>query len=154
MKAAISIFVVFVAVAFFLMTRKPSSDMQTATLSELNGQSAILAMDSKNFTEIEWLDSVKHVGQVKSGEKVLLSYRFKNTGQKPLVVSNVIVSCGCTVAEKPEEPIAPGEEGVIKAEFNSTNRVGTNHKTITVHTNTTRPISTLSFDVDVVELTN
>jgi len=151
MKAGISIFVVFVAVAFFLMTRKPSSDLKAATMSELNGQTAIAALDANNFTEIEWLDSVKHIGQVKSGEKVEISYRFKNVGNKQLVVSNVIVSCGCTVAEKPEKPIAPGEEGVIKAEFNSTGRIGSNHKTISVHTNTTKPISSLSFDVEVVE---
>jgi hypothetical protein len=43
----------------------------------------------------------------------------------------------------------PGEEGVIKATFDSNGRVGTNHKTMAVYTNTASGISTLAFDVEV-----
>ncbi|HEX4877762.1 MAG TPA: DUF1573 domain-containing protein [Chitinophagaceae bacterium] len=109
--------------------------------------------DSTNFTSIQWLDSVyMDMGKVKEGQVVEVSYRFKNTGTKPLVIVNVVASCGCTVPEKPEEPIAPGEEGVIKAKFDSNGRKGENRKHITVDANTS-PVKThdLEFRVEVTD---
>ncbi|MBK8344193.1 MAG: DUF1573 domain-containing protein [Bacteroidetes bacterium] len=41
-----------------------------------------------------------------------------------------------TVPEWPKEPIAPGESGVIKVQFNSANRSGQFNKTVTVTANT------------------
>jgi hypothetical protein len=89
-----------------------------------------------DLTTIQWLDSARDMGQINEGQVVDLSYRFKNTGTKPLVIKNVTVSCGCTVAEKPDQPIAPGKEGVIKATFNSSGKPGHNQKTIFVYANT------------------
>ena len=67
----------------------------------------------------------------------------------PIAGGKVDVACGCTVAEKPEQPIAPGKEGVIRASFDSRGRPGPNHKTLTVYANTSEQIHTLIFDVDV-----
>lgn len=88
------------------------------------------------LTTIQWIDSVKDMGKINEGQVVDISYRFKNTGTKPLVIKNVNVSCGCTVAEKPEQPIAPGKEGIIKASFNSSGKPGPNSKSIMVYANT------------------
>ncbi|AXY73021.1 DUF1573 domain-containing protein [Paraflavitalea soli] len=87
-------------------------------------------------TTIQWIDSIRDMGTVNEGQVVDISYRFKNTGTKPLVIKKVNVSCGCTVAEKPEEPIAPGQEGLIKASFNSSGKPGRNNKSIFVYANT------------------
>ena len=109
--------------------------------------------DSANFTTIQWIDSVyTDMGKVKEGQVVEVSYRFKNTGTKPLVIVNVVASCGCTVPEKPEQPFAPGEEGVIKAKFDSNGRKGENRKHITVEANTS-PLKThdLEFRVEVTD---
>ena len=104
----------------------------------------------KPMTTIQWLDSAKSIGKVKEGEKIEISYRFKNTGTELLIINNIVVSCGCTVAEKPQEPIAPGAEGAIKATFDTKGRVGTNHKTMAVYTNTKEAVSTVAFDVEVI----
>ena len=101
-------------------------------------------------TTIQWVDTVKHIGKVTEGEKVEIAYKFINTGTNPLVISNVMASCGCTIAEKPEAPIAPGKEGYIKASFNSQGRIGANHKTLTVYANTAEGTFPLQFDVEVV----
>ena len=66
-----------------------------------------------------------------------------------LIIKNVTASCGCTIPEKPEEPIAPGNTGKIKATFDSRGRAGMNQKVITVVANTKETIHTLIFDVDV-----
>ena len=109
--------------------------------------------DSANFTTIEWIDSTfRNMGDAKEGEKVEVNYKFKNTGTHNLILSDVQPSCGCTTPEWPKQPIAPGEEGVIKAVFDSNHRVGENMKQITVQANT-NPLTTmmLTFRVNVVK---
>ena len=86
-------------------------------------------------TSVQIIDSAYDFGQVTEGEIVEYNFRFKNTGTKPLVVTNVSASCGCTVPEKPEQPIKPGETGFIKAKFNSAHRPGEAMKTVSVTSN-------------------
>lgn len=69
--------------------------------------------------------------------KVSCVFEFKNTGNEPLVISNVRVSCGCTVPEYPKDPILPGGTGNIKITFNPKGRPGDFSKGIYVYTNTT-----------------
>lgn len=101
-------------------------------------------------TTIQWIDSALNKGTINEGEKLEIAYRFKNTGDKPLVIKDVKPSCGCTLAEKPEQPIAPGQEGIIKAAFDSHNKPGKIHKTISVSANTQQANYQLSFDVEVL----
>ncbi len=86
-------------------------------------------------TSVIILDSAYDFGKVTEGEKVIYNYRFRNTGDKPLVIASAVASCGCTVPEKPEEPIKPGETGILKVVFNSEGRVGPAHKEIRVVSN-------------------
>ena len=87
------------------------------------------------LANIEFDNKEYDFGEVVSGEVVKYAYKFKNTGEAPLIVENATASCGCTVPKKPTEPIAPGEEGEIYIEFNSLNRIGSQRKTVTVLTN-------------------
>ena len=59
---------------------------------------------------------------------------FTNNGNKPLIITNAVGSCGCTVPSTPKEPIAPGAKGVIGVKY-ATDRVGTFSKTVTVSSN-------------------
>lgn len=110
-----------------------------------------VAFDSTQVTSIEWLDSAnKDFGKIAEGQKLEVLFRFKNTGDKPLVIQRVQPSCGCTIAEQPKEPIMPGKEGEIKASFNSEGRTGRNHKTLYVFANTKGTQShELQFEVEV-----
>lgn len=92
-------------------------------------------IEIKDPTSVQIIDTTFDFGKVTEGEIVEYNYRFKNTGSKPLVVTSVSASCGCTVPEKPEQPVLPGETGFIKVKFNSEHRVGTAHKTINVSSN-------------------
>ena len=102
------------------------------------------------ITTVQWLDSTLSFNNIKEGTLVDISFRFVNTGESPLVFSDVEASCGCTIAEKPELPIAPGKQGTIKATFNSSGRVGTNHKTLTAFLNTVKGNHPLTFEVNVI----
>lgn len=90
---------------------------------------------SKDSTTVSVIDLVHDFGKATEGDKVEYHYRFVNTGNKPMVIDNAIASCGCTVPEKPEKPVLPGDTGVIKVVFNSANRAGEVSKTITVQAN-------------------
>lgn len=106
--------------------------------------------DTAGFTTIQWIDSTKDYGKINQGDKLEVLFRFKNTGDKPLVIESVHPSCGCTVADPPKAPIAPGAEGEIKGSFDSNGKSGLQHKTITVMANTKGVQShELSFSVDI-----
>ena len=97
----------------------------------------------KDSTTVQIIDSLYNFGKVVEGEKVIYNFRFKNSGTKPLIITNTRASCGCTVAEKPEKPIAPGETSFIKVVFNSMGKVGVNEKAITVSSNASPAFPTL-----------
>ena len=65
----------------------------------------------------------------------LRTFEFKNTGDAPLIITNVQSTCGCTVPTKPTEPIMPGKSGKIDVKYNMS--PGPIRKTITVESNAT-----------------
>ncbi len=89
----------------------------------------------KDSTQVLVLDTAYNFGSITEGDKVEYNFRFKNIGKKPLIVTNVSATCGCTVPQRPEEPVLPGETGFIKVVFNSRGKVGPNNKSITVYSN-------------------
>ncbi len=108
--------------------------------------------DPASLTSMEWLDPiVQNLGRLTKDQTIEISYRFRNTGSKNLIIENVSAQCGCTIPEKPEKPFAPGEEGVIKAKFNGTGS-GTITKEIYVKANTSPATDhTLSFTGEIKE---
>jgi len=140
----------FGILASLLIVACTISDKKTSTTGDAATASNPL-MDSINFTTIQWLDSTfKNLGKVNEGQKVEVTFFFKNTGDKPLIITSATASCGCTVPSPPKEPIAAGQEGKITAEFNSQGRPGFNTKEIFVTANTKPSIShTLTFQVEV-----
>jgi hypothetical protein len=137
------------AISFFSCKNENTKPADAAVA--VDQKSNTPSIDTSNYTTIQWLDSVQQFGNVTDGEKVLISFHFKNTGNKPLIISNVTAGCGCTVPEKPEAPIQPGEQGIIKAEFNSSGRVGQVSKNVTVTCNTIEQNYTLVFEGEVKE---
>lgn len=116
------------------------------------GESAavnVAANASGQLTTIQWLDSAKNYGKINEGQKLALSFRFKNTGNKPLVIQSVLPTCGCTVADYPKQPIAPGDEGEITGEFDSNGREGHQRKHLTVRSNTAGGSTDITFEVNV-----
>lgn len=92
--------------------------------------------DSSNYTTIQWLDSVEqNLGQINEGQVVEIAWNFKNAGTKPLVFAAVRPGCGCTIADRPQEPIAPGAQGVIKAKFESNGHPNMQRKQIFIVAN-------------------
>ena len=104
---------------------KMSDVADTSAQSIPAGDMAVISFDNPNYS----------FGTISQGEKVSYSYKFKNTGKSPLIITNAEASCGCTVPEVPKEPIKPGDEGEIKVVFNSEGKMGVIDKQITVTSN-------------------
>lgn len=85
--------------------------------------------------QIKFDDPKYNFGFIREGEVVKHDFTFTNTGDVPLIITKVEVSCGCTVADKPEQPIRKGEKAVIHASFNSAGKLYRQERTITVTSN-------------------
>ena len=98
---------------------------------------------------IEFKTETIDYGQIAKGSDGLRVFEFTNTGNEPLIISDVKSSCGCTVPEKPKGPIQPGETSAIKVKYD-TKRVGKIRKTITVYSNASEPIKALKIKGEVL----
>ena len=105
----------------------------------------------KDSTSVLVIDTTHDFGKANDGDMVEFNFRFKNTGTKPLIITNASASCGCTVPEKPELPILPGDTGFIKVVFNSKGRVGSAHKTVHINSNANPEFPELLLTGEVVE---
>jgi Protein of unknown function (DUF1573) len=83
------------------------------------------------------VNEVFDAGKVIKGEKINAEFKVKNTGDYPLVIGGVSPSCGCTVADTPEDPILPGKTAVIRAYVDTDQTsAGAISKSITITANT------------------
>ena len=73
-------------------------------------------------------------GTVKNGADGQRVFTVKNTGDKPLIISKVQASCGCTTPVWSQDPIMPGKTSQIKVGYNTT-LVGSFTKIIEVYSN-------------------
>ena len=73
-----------------------------------------------------------------------------NTGNSNLVISNVSTTCGCTVADYPKDPIAPGKDGKIEVEFNSEGKSGMVDRKVTVVSNCEPNSTVLTIKSEVI----
>jgi len=90
-------------------------------------------------------------GKADEGASVEMEFPFINTSSDIITVTNVKASCGCTAAQLQKKTFAPGEGEAIKSTFNTKDRTGTQHKTITVTTDDEdNPVYRLSFRGDVI----
>lgn len=85
--------------------------------------------------QIQFEETKYEFGAVKTGDVVDHTFKFKNVGTQPLVISNIGVTCGCTTPEWTREPIMPGKSGTVVAKFNTAGKYGMQNKVLTVESN-------------------
>jgi len=94
---------------------------------EINKGAPMLKFDNADY----------NFGTIVEGTIVDKTFVVTNTGKSPLIITNAVTTCGCTVPSWPKDkPIAPGESVDIKVKFDSSGKVGMQSKTVTFFTNT------------------
>lgn len=88
-------------------------------------------------------------GKIGQDAPVEYTFKFKNTGTEPLVISEAKGSCGCTVPEYSKEPIAVGANGEIQVSFDPKGKSGVQRKTVTITANTNPARTTLNIVSEV-----
>jgi len=103
--------------------------VQSQSTSQSKGQP-----DNPNAPVVEFKKLVHDYGEMEQHGDGKCEFKFTNTGQEPLILSNVRSSCGCTVPEWPRQPILPGQSDVIKVKYD-TKRIGMINKSVHVYSN-------------------
>ena len=101
-----------------------------------NGATAEGPVDTNSMARIRFEEPVFDFGEAKEGDVVFHKFRFTNVGKVPLTILKARSTCGCTIPEWPDEPIAPGGTGEIIAKFNTDMKKAQQKKVITVTANT------------------
>ncbi|MBN8577677.1 MAG: DUF1573 domain-containing protein [Cytophagales bacterium] len=101
---------------------------------------------------ITWENLRYEFGDIIQGEKIERIFRFTNTGTAALIITNVEVTCGCTVPKGwPRDPILPGAKGEITVAFNSTGKIGRQNKVVTVTSNSVGTTNQVMIIANVLE---
>ena len=108
----------------------------------VNAQSKVAKIDFKS-------DTIDY-GTIEKGANGVRVFEFTNTGDAPLIISQVTSSCGCTIPKKPDGPILPGKTGQIEVKYD-TNRVSPIRKTVTVISNAETPTVALKIKGEVID---
>ena len=104
-----------------------------------------------DYAEITFKEISYNFGTIKESKgPVTHKFEFTNTGNKPLIITNVTASCGCTRPEYPTKPIKPGKKGIIKVTFSPIGRAGAFKKTVKVKTTGREPRSVLQIEGTII----
>jgi len=99
--------------------------------------------------EITFDKTIINYGTIDKGANGVRDFVFTNTGNAPLIISNVKSTCGCTIPKKPEKPILPGESDKIQVKYD-TKRIGFIRKSISVTSNASNPTLVLKITGQVI----
>ncbi|MDN3687866.1 DUF1573 domain-containing protein [Cyclobacterium jeungdonense] len=124
------------------LEQKISQLEQNQVVTPSNAQN-VQAADPSSIGAFTFEEEVFDFGTIQEGEVVEHLFTFENSGQAPLVISNIQASCGCTSPEWTKTPIKPGEEGFVKVVFNSTGKSGVQSPTVTIQANTSPNVTRL-----------
>jgi hypothetical protein len=84
-------------------------------------------------------EDIHDFGEIIEGKMASHEFQVTNTGNQPLIISNVQPSCGCTSPHWTKEAIMPGKSGSVKATYNSAGRPGAFNKSLTIVSNIGTP---------------
>jgi hypothetical protein len=123
----------------------------TAAAVVLASSFAFAQEANTNAAQISFTQETIDYGNIKKDANGEREFVFKNTGKEPLIITNCVGSCGCTVPVWPKTPIAPGEKASIKVKYD-TRRVGRFQKTVTVTSNAGTPTKVLTIKGNVEDV--
>ena len=103
-------------------------------------------------SQIKFEKTTHDFGTLKEEQgKATAKFVFVNVGKDDLKIVNVRTSCGCTASDYPHDPIKPGKTGKIQITFNSANRLGMQHKKVTIRANTSPEFTVLNVYAQVID---
>ncbi len=130
------LFSIAVSCILLLSCNQNSQNQNYDTTLIKNPNTANETSKSEKMPKIIFEKKLHDFGRLSEGENIAYSFKFTNTGDANLLISNCDATCGCTVADFPKNPIKPGETGFITVTFNSTGKRGRQEQMVDVMANT------------------
>ena len=116
-----------------------------------NSGNTAAGSDTAKGNPVITFDTTAHdYGTLIEGEIVSYTFKFSNTGDGPLVIRSAAASCGCTIPNYSKKPTPPGGKGKIVVEFDTRGKIGNNHKTISIRSNSDPSVTILNIFAEVV----
>ena len=94
----------------------------------------VIAFAGPAHAALTWETTAADLHPTLTDKTAVAHFKYKNTGDKPVKITSVHPSCGCTTAALAKDVVAPNESGEIVATFNIGDRWGVQNKTISVMT--------------------
>ena len=104
---------------------------------------AFTAMQTDNKAEFKFEKETHDFGKIPQGKPVSINFKFTNTGEEPLIISNVESTCGCTVPKYTSTPVLKGQTGIITVTFNAASVQPSFAKAVTIKSNARTSIKLL-----------
>jgi hypothetical protein len=139
----------YLILSLYLKTKNKKMMKNIATLLVI-GMTSLGVLAQNKVAKIEFKTDIIDYGTIEKGADGLRVFVFTNTGNAPLIISDVKSTCGCTVPKRPKGPIMPGETGEIEVKYD-TKRVNPIRKTITVISNAETPTVALKIKGMVID---
>jgi len=124
--------------------------MSSIAFAQTTPTTTASATTDANKSEFKFNDESHDFGTLSKGSVCTYEFTFSNIGKEPLIISNVVPSCGCTTPSYSKEPVAPGQTGKIMVSYDS-NRVGPFSKSITISSNSKTPTKTLFIKGTIID---
>lgn len=112
------------------------------------------AMQTENKADFKFEKETHDFGKIPQGKPVSVDFVFTNTGDEPLIISNVESTCGCTVPKYTSAPVPKGAKGTITVTFNAAAIQAGFTKAVTIKSNARTPIKVLYIKGEVVASVN
>jgi len=85
--------------------------------------------------KLEITEAKKNFGFVTRGEIIKNEYEISNTGNAPLIITDVEIACSCTTVDFPKQPILPGQKTKVLVSFNTTTVYGRQDRVVYLNSN-------------------
>ncbi|UZR95414.1 DUF1573 domain-containing protein [Chondrinema litorale] len=121
-----------------------------AQFSQIHAQNEKATEKKQEGPNIVLAEQTFDFGDITQGDKVTHSFKVTNTGNTPLIISNVLTTCGCTAPNYTSEPILPDQEGKIEIAFDSRGKSGIQNKIITIISNAVTPQTKIKISANVL----
>ena len=108
------------------------------------------SMQTDNLAEFKFETETHDFGKIPLNKPVSYEFKFTNIGEQPLIISDVVPVCGCTIADYTKTPVKKGQSGSITLTYNAAS-LAPFSKPATVKSNAKTPTKMLYLKGEVVE---
>ncbi len=129
--------ILFIIFLFYSIVSCNNSENKTLSTELVENPSTIDNPQAEDGPVLKFDKKEHNFGHTTQGEKLSYTFKFKNEGNKDLIISQATASCGCTVAQFTTEPVKPKEEGYVSVSFSSAGLKGPQDKMVTIFSNAT-----------------